>query len=105
MKRKYQKLVRDKIPSKIESNNEIPIIEILNDEDYLKELKLKLKEELNEYLSEGNIEELADLQEIIFAILKFENIDVEEFEKIRNEKNIKNGSFNDRIYLKDVLQK
>ena len=34
MERVFNKLVRDKIPKIIESNNEIAVTEILNEEDY-----------------------------------------------------------------------
>ena len=36
------KLVRDKIPEIIKNDGKTPIIEILSDEDYLKELDKKL---------------------------------------------------------------
>ena len=42
----FNKLVRDKIPQIIESNNEKCETRILDNEEYLKELNTKLKEEL-----------------------------------------------------------
>ena len=39
---KYNKLVRDKIPSIITNNGEIPVTRILNDEEYKIELERKL---------------------------------------------------------------
>lgn len=63
---------------------------------------MKLSEELDEYLSSGEIEELADLQELIYAIIKFKNISAEEFEKLRHDKALKNGAFDQRLFLKDV---
>lgn len=105
MSNKYNKLVRDKIPEKIKKNNEIPVVEVLDDIQYLKELKIKLTEELNEYLSSGEIEELADLQEVIYAILKYESIDINDFEKMRTDKVLKNGAFDKRLFLKDVKEK
>ncbi len=104
MARKYNKLVRDKIPEKIKKNNEIPIVEILDDAQYLKQLKLKLAEELDEYLRSGEIDELADLQEAMYAILKHENIDIADFEKIRTDKVSKNGAFEKRFFLKDDVK-
>lgn len=67
-KRIYQKLVRDNIPRMIEGNGEICEFHQLNDPTYLAELKNKLTEEMNEYLSATNdtesIEELADILKI-----------------------------------------
>ena len=95
----YNKLVRDKIPQIIESNNERCEIKILNDEEYLNELNIKLKEELNEYLESGDIEELADLEEVLRAILDAKNCKSEDFESIRQSKVTKRGAFKDRIFL------
>ena len=64
----FNKLVRDKIPEIIENNNEFCKTRILNDDEYLVELNKKIKEELNEYLESGEIEELADLEEVLRAI-------------------------------------
>ena len=51
----YNKLVRDNIPDIIKKNGATPIIRILDDEEYFKELNRKLKEELNEYLDGNDI--------------------------------------------------
>ena len=45
------------------------IQEYLKNHEYIKELNKKLQEELQEYLNDENIEELADLEEVILAIL------------------------------------
>lgn len=95
----YNKLVRDKIPSIIEKDNKTCKTSILNDEEYLSSLNTKLKEELNEYLESGSVEELADLEEVIRAILDFKNISYEEFEKIRKRKVLNRGAFQKKIFL------
>ena len=53
---------------------------------------------------ESLLEELADLMEVIFAIMKDRNISIEDVENARQIKNSKKGSFNDKIYLIDVEQ-
>ena len=63
----YNKLVRDRIPEIIEVSGKQCVTEILSDEDYLKLLDAKLDEELAEYHKDQNIEELADLLEVILA--------------------------------------
>ena len=50
MIKKYNKLVRDRIPEIIESSGRTCVTEILSDEDYLKMLDAKLDEELAELL-------------------------------------------------------
>lgn len=98
----YNKLVRDKIPEIINKNGSICVIKILNNEEYLKSLNIKLEEELKEYLESGDVEELADLEEVLRAILDAKKIDYTDFEKIRNSKNEKRGSFKKKIFLESV---
>lgn len=50
------------------------VVEVLGDEAYKKYLDEKLSEELQEYLECGNVEELADMAEVIFAILEYKGI-------------------------------
>ena len=97
--KEYNKLVRDKIPSIIESNHEKCNCRVLDDEEYLRELNTKLKEELNEYLESGEIEELADMAEVMRAILDCKSCDYQEFENIRKNKVEKRGAFKDKIFL------
>ena len=98
----YNKLVRDKIPEIIKNNGEEPKTRILNDEEYLFELNKKLQEEMKEYLDSGDIEELADLEEVLLAILDAKNISHEVFEKIRLEKVKKRGAFKKKIFLEST---
>lgn len=100
----YGKLVRDKIPEIIEENGEEPIVRVLDYEEYVEALNLKLEEEVGEYLESGDIEELADVLEVIYALLEVEDMDVVYLEKIRKEKREERGGFEERIYLEDVEQ-
>lgn len=96
----YNKLVRDKIPEIIESSGKKCEIEILNDEQYLEYLNKKIMEEVKEYLKSGEIEELADLEEVLRAILITKNVTHEKFEKIRIAKINKRGAFEKKLLLK-----
>lgn len=102
MKKKYNKLVRDKIIEIIKSNSERPIYHTLTDEEYLNELHKKLFEEANEFVEEDSPEELADLLEVVYSIAKVKNISLEEVEDIRLKKREKRGGFDKKIYLEDV---
>lgn len=101
--KKYNKLVRDKIPEICKSNNEMPITRVLNDDEYLKELNAKMQEELKEYLESGDIEELADLEEVLRAILDAKKVSYPDFENIRKNKVEKRGAFKNKIFLEDVI--
>ena len=98
----YNKLVRDKIPEIILNSRRKPITSILDNDNYKKELDKKLQEELQEYLKDDNVEELADLVEVIYAILDYKNVTIAEFEKIRNEKVSQRGAFKNKIFLERV---
>lgn len=101
----YNKLVRDKIPEIIEKSGNTCVTEILSDEDYLKMIDAKLDEELTEYHKDQNIEELADLLEVIYAATKARGYTLAELESVRAEKATKRGSFDDKILLKEVVEK
>ena len=101
---KYNKLIRDKIPEIIEKSGKQPITEILDDKAYKKHLDDKLGEELQEYLASDNIEELADLVEVVHAIVKYKNVSLSDFEKIRIQKAVERGAFDKRLLLKEVIE-
>ena len=104
MIKKYNKLVRDRIPEIIEASGNTCVTEILSDEDYLRMLDAKLDEELAEYHSDQNIEELADLMEVIRACAVARGYSVEELEQVRAEKTAKRGGFERKILLKEVIE-
>lgn len=95
----FNKLVRDKIPKIIQSNNEICKYRVLDNEEYLKELNIKLKEEVIEYLESEDIEEIADIEEVLRAIIEAKQVTIQDFENIRQNKVNKRGSFKQRIFL------
>ena len=100
----HNKLVRDKIPQIIEQSGKICVTRILSDEEYAAALNAKLQEELNEYLADGSMEELADLLEVMMAAAKARGHDFSEVEAIRRETAEKRGRFNDRINLESVTE-
>jgi predicted house-cleaning noncanonical NTP pyrophosphatase (MazG superfamily) len=78
------------------------IIEVLDDSNFPIYLDVKLGEELKEYLEDGSIEELADLVEVVYALLDYKGVTREEFEKIRAAKVEDRGAFEKRLLLKEV---
>ena len=99
----YNKLVRDKIPENIDKiEGRKASWRILNDDEYKKELDKKLIEEIHEFIEEHDIEELADVMEVIETIMKVENIQIEEVKEKQMMKRKKKGGMDDKIYLKFV---
>ncbi len=98
----YNKLVRDKIPEIIERDNKTCEIEILDDNRYLEMLDSKLDEELEEYHQDKNLEELADLLEVIYAAARARGYTIEELESLRLKKAEERGGFEKKILLKKV---
>ena len=98
----YNKLVRDKIPEMIINENRHPVTRILDNDEYRVELNKKLQEEVKEYIEDNNVEELADIVEVVYGILDSMDISIEEFEHVRKAKVDKRGAFKDRIYLESA---
>ena len=100
----YYKLVRDHIPEIIEADGKKCACERLSDEDYLSFLDQKLNEELAEYQESKSLEELADLLEVMQAVVKARGWTLEELERVRANKAAKRGGFEKKILLKEVLE-
>ena len=98
----YNKLVRDKIPDIIEQDNKECSIRILDDVEYLKMVDAKLDEELAEYHKDQNLEELADILEVLYAATKARGHSLEELEACRAKKAEKRGAFEKKIFLESV---
>ena len=99
----YNKLVRDKIPEIIENEGKRCKTQILSDEEYLKMVDAKLDEELAEYHKDQNIEELADLVEVIYAAAEARGYTIKELENVRIKKAEKRGPFKKKLLLKEVV--
>ena len=100
----YNKLVRDRIPEIIETSGKTCSTTILSDTDFLIMVDAKLDEELAEYHKDQNIEELADLLEVIRAVAVARGYTLEDLERVRAEKAAKRGGFEKRILLKEVYE-
>lgn len=99
------KLVRDRIPEIIEADGKTCICKTLSDEDYLHLLDEKLNEELAEYQESKSLEELADLLEVIRAVVKARGWTLKELEELRAGKAAKRGRFEKKLLLQEVIKK
>ena len=93
------KLVRDKIPAIIESKGQVPSIRILSGAEYTDALEQKLDEEVGEYHKDKNLEELADILEVIYALCENLGYSKEELLETCEKKHQERGGFHDRIFL------
>lgn len=108
MEKIYNKLVRDKIPEIIENDGETPVVRVLNDNEYKKELEKKLKEEYEEVLlakdKKERLEELADMLEVIRMIALLEDEDIQSVINIMDKKRKKRGGFTKKLFLEKTIK-
>lgn len=98
----YNKLVRDLIPEVIEADGKKYEVIIANKEEKEGLLEAKLMEEVNEYIADKNLEELADIMEVLFGLAHNLGYSEEELLKKREEKLKERGGFKEGIVLKNV---
>ena len=98
----YNKAIRDKIPEIIKLSGKNCDVKKLNDSEFLAQLEKKLVEELAEYQESKNVEELADMLEVIYRISELKGITSDELDCIKNEKAKKRGKFDDNLFLVDT---
>lgn len=99
---KYNKLVRDKIPDIIKQKGGKCTIRIADEKEYWEKLKWKLREEMDEFLEAQNEEELADLLEVINAIIDFKGLAREKIKLVKSKKAEERGRFEKRIILEEA---
>ena len=104
----YNKLIRDKIPEIIKNNNKQCEIKKLSVREYKQSLKNKLLEEVYEVLEANNtkdlIDEIADVYEVLSAIIQVYELSEEEIKEVQKEKGEKRGIFDKKIQLISVYE-
>lgn len=99
----YNKLVRDNIPEIILNNDQKSSYHIATDEEYKNKLLEKLQEEVSEFITNKNEEELADIFEVIEYIITTFNFNKERILEKKEKKAEKNGKFDKKIILEKVF--
>ncbi|TBL77655.1 nucleoside triphosphate pyrophosphohydrolase [Paenibacillus thalictri] len=100
--RTYNKLIRDKIPEILDAKGINYSIRELSQSEYKAKLNGKLHEELQEYVTaspEERLAELADMVEVIHAIIVNSGATIEQFERIRKQKLEERGGFQQKLLL------
>jgi hypothetical protein len=96
------KLVRDLIPEIIKSSGKVPITCQVSGPDLIAALRVKAKEEVGELFEADNqqlLEEIADVYEVLRALVVCENHTWSEIEEIANAKRVERGGFMDGLWL------
>jgi len=103
MRKEYNKLVRDKIPEIIHQSGNQCETKTYSDSEYIQALRQKLVEEAHEAAIASPDElaqELADVMEVIDALLAATGIDPAQVREVQKEKrSLLKGGFDNRIKL------
>lgn len=93
------KLVRDRIPELITNSGGQPQTREARGEEYPALLRLKLLEEVQEFLDSDNAEELVDVIEVVHALARHKGVEPERLEELRAAKEREKGGFLTRTVL------
>jgi predicted house-cleaning noncanonical NTP pyrophosphatase (MazG superfamily) len=77
----------------IQQHGEAAIVRTLNSSEYLDELRRKLHEEVAEFCAMGQLEELADILEVVYALAAVERVSPAQLEVTRQQKLRARGGF------------
>lgn len=104
--KKYNKLVRDRIPEIIKLRGGCPVFRKADEQEYWLKLKEKLREEVEEFVAAKDEaaakEELADVLEVVHAIIAHLKCHGNEIEILRIKKAEERGAFADRVILDEA---
>ena len=99
--KKYNKLVRDKIPEILEKKDLKYKIHIAGKKEYWEKLKEKLLEEIKEFSKSETIEEFTDILEVLDAISDHKKFNKQKVAAIKKKKAKDRGGFKKRIILEE----
>ncbi|MBP6975815.1 MAG: nucleoside triphosphate pyrophosphohydrolase [Candidatus Moranbacteria bacterium] len=98
---RYDKLVRDRIIDIIEAKGQRATWHVATDEEYRQKLSEKLQEEALEFSENPSPEEMADVFEVINALLKEQKWTLEDIVAIQKKKREERGGFERRLILEE----
>lgn len=100
---KYDKLVRDDIPDIIaNSGKSVQFRYLIDDDEYKLALEMKLDEEVAEFHENPSIEEIADIAEVLYALIEAYGYRVIDVMQYRAAKKAEKGGFECGVYLEEV---
>ncbi len=96
------KLIRDLVPDLY--GDQPGAHRTLDDTEFEAALREKLQEEVAEYLASGEVMELADILEVVYALARLDGVTESQLDYFRAEKAQKRGGFEGRLWWDgDVL--
>jgi len=99
----YNKLVRDKILKILKKSGVGYKYHIAKDDaEFLEKLYEKLQEEILEFREKPSVEEFADILQVLEAIAKFNDFDLNKIKEVKANKLYNKGGFNSRIILEET---
>ena len=99
--KRYNKLIRDKIPEIINRRGGKFKIHIADRQEYWQKLKEKLLEEVKEFFKKESQEEFADILEVIEAMRIFKKFGRKRVLALKRKKLRERGGFSKRIILEE----
>jgi predicted house-cleaning noncanonical NTP pyrophosphatase (MazG superfamily) len=108
MNNKTNTLIRDNVPAIMAQQGKTCRTVHLDDDKYLELLNNLFLEEVRNYVERDepdikDLDALADIGEVMHAILAFKGIPVEEFQKARMQRSEELGGYYDRLLLKEII--
>ncbi len=100
----YNKLIRDNIPLILQQKNIIAKTHIADEKEYAQKLLEKLDEEVKEYTKDQTINEMADIFEVISAILEQQKWTIEQVIDVQQKKREEKGAFTKKIILEETRE-
>lgn len=104
MRRTYDKLIRDRIPELMDADGVRYQVDVLDDAAFRAALLEKLVEEAGEVgAAEGRserVKELADVLEVVEALLEVEGVGWDEVRGVQEERRASRGGFQRRLRLR-----
>ena len=88
-----EKLVRDRIPEIIQKSGRKPKVRTAERAELDHLMREKIVEEATELLDSGNVEEIADILEILDALILLRGLRREDLETLRKKKRDERGGF------------
>ncbi len=103
--KKYNKLVRDKIPDIIKADGGECRFHVAKKDEFAKLLNAKLHEEVLELQEKPCADEIADVLEVVEALARMNHIHLDEIKAAKKKKREERGGFHLMFVLDEATEK